>query len=52
MEKTVTNDLLLGTGFGARANIFGFPLKFDLAWNYNFDKFSSPKYYISLGYNF
>jgi len=50
--KTVTNDLLLGTGFGARANIFGFPLKFDLAWNYNFDKFSSPKYYISLGYNF
>jgi outer membrane protein assembly factor BamA len=47
-----TNDLLIGTGFGARANLFGFPFKFDVAWNYNLNKFSSPKYYISLGYNF
>ena len=47
-----TKDLLIGTGLGARANLFGFPFKFDVAWNYNLDKFSSPKYYISLGYDF
>ncbi|MEO6695964.1 MAG: biopolymer transporter Tol [Ignavibacteria bacterium] len=50
--KVRTNDLLLGTGFGARANVFGFPFKFDVAWSYDLDKFSKPKYYISLGYNF
>ncbi|MEO8446035.1 MAG: biopolymer transporter Tol [bacterium] len=50
--KIQTNDLLLGTGFGARANLFGFPFMFDVAWNYNLNKFSSPKYYISLGYDF
>ncbi|MBK8982806.1 MAG: PD40 domain-containing protein [Ignavibacteria bacterium] len=49
---TETNDLLMGTGFGTRANLLGFPFKFDIAWNYNLNKFSSPKYYISLGYNF
>ncbi|HMQ68476.1 MAG TPA: biopolymer transporter Tol [Ignavibacteria bacterium] len=47
-----TKDLLVGTGLGARANLFGFPFKFDVAWRYDLDKFSSPKYYISLGYDF
>jgi len=47
-----TKDLLIGTGLGARANLFGFPFKFDVAWRYDLDKFSSPKYYISLGYDF
>ncbi len=47
-----TNDLLLGTGFGARANMFGFPFMLDIAWSYDLDKFSAPKYYISLGYDF
>lgn len=50
--KVQTNDLLLGTGFGTRASLFGFPFMFDVAWNYNLNKFSSPKYYISLGYDF
>jgi len=50
--STETENLLIGTGFGARANLFGFPFKFDVAWNYNLNKFSSPKYYISLGYDF
>lgn len=50
--KVQTNDLLLGTGVGARANLFGFPFMFDVAWSYNLNKFSSPKYYISLGYDF
>ncbi len=47
-----TNDLLLGTGFGTRLNLLGFPFMFDIAWNYNLNKFSSPKYYFSLGYDF
>ena len=50
--STQTEDLLMGTGLGARANLLGFPFKFDVAWNYNLNKFSSPKYYISLGYDF
>ncbi len=50
--STQTDNLLMGTGLGARANLFGFPFKFDVAWNYNLNKFSAPKYYISLGYNF
>ncbi|MBS1550999.1 MAG: PD40 domain-containing protein [Bacteroidetes bacterium] len=50
--KVKTNDLLLGTGLGARANLFGFPVMFDLAWSYDLNKFSSPKYYISFGYDF
>jgi Tol biopolymer transport system component len=47
-----TNDLLLGTGLGARTFLFNFPVRFDVAWGYNLHKFSKPKYYISLGYNF
>ncbi|MBK8551790.1 MAG: hypothetical protein IPL53_12285 [Ignavibacteria bacterium] len=50
--STQTDNLLLGTGLGARANLFGFPFKFDVAWRYNLNKFSSPKYYFSLGYDF
>src|SRR4030095_3365581 len=42
--KAVTNDLLLATGIGARANLFGFPFMLDIAWAYNLDKFSAPKY--------
>ncbi len=50
--NTVTQDLLLGTGVGARAYVFGFPLRLDVAWNYNLESWSKPKYYISLGYDF
>jgi Tol biopolymer transport system component len=47
-----TNDLLLGMGFGTRLNFLNFPVMFDVAWSYNLQKFSKPKYYISLGYDF
>ena len=47
-----TGDLLIGTGLGARMILFGLPLKFDVAWSYNGDTFSEPKYYISLGGDF
>lgn len=49
--KIVTNDLLVGTGVGLRVYLF-FLWKLDVAWSYDLDKFSEPKYYISLGLDF
>jgi outer membrane protein assembly factor BamA len=49
--KIITNDLLLGTGVGLRVYLL-FLWKFDVAWSYDLDKFSEPKYYISLGLDF
>ncbi len=51
LDKTVTKDLLIGTGFGARI-YFMFLWKFDVAWTYNLENFSGPKYYISIGLDF
>lgn len=48
----VSKDLLMGTGVGTRLYFLYFLLRFDVAWAYNFDKFSAPKYYISLGADF
>ncbi|MFA6541513.1 MAG: biopolymer transporter Tol [Bacteroidota bacterium] len=48
----VTQDLLVGTGFGMRMILFGLPLKIDVAWSYNYANFSPPKYYFSLGGDF
>jgi len=49
---TRTRDLLMGTGVGTRIALFGMPFKFDVAWNYDLNKFSSPKYYFSLALDF
>jgi Tol biopolymer transport system component len=51
-NKVVTRDLLMGTGIGTRIALFGMPFKFDVAWNYDLQKFSSPKYYFSLALDF
>ena len=48
----VTQDLLIGTGFGVRMFLFGLPFKFDVAWSYMVNNFSMPKYYFSLGGDF
>ena len=48
---TVTKHLLIGTGFGARV-YFIFLWKFDVAWAYNLQRFSKPKFYISMGLDF
>lgn len=45
-------DLLVGTGFGARFFFFGFPLRIDVAWNYNGSGFSEPMWYFSIGPEF
>jgi hypothetical protein len=39
-------------GTGARVLFLFFLLRFDVAWAWNVDGFSSPKYYFSLGADF
>ncbi|MCX6149221.1 MAG: biopolymer transporter Tol [Ignavibacteriales bacterium] len=51
-DKMMTKDMLLGTGFGARMYFLYFLLRFDVAWSYNLDSFSRPKYYFSIGADF
>jgi Tol biopolymer transport system component len=48
----VSRDLLMGMGTGARIFFLGFLLRFDVAWAWNVDSFSPPKYYLSLGTDF
>ena len=50
--STITNDLLVGMGVGTRVFFMYFPLKFDVAWRYNLQRFSRPIYYISIGADF
>jgi Tol biopolymer transport system component len=50
--NVVSRDLLMGMGTGARIFFLAFLLRFDVAWAWNVDSFSPPKYYISLGADF
>lgn len=43
------NDLLAGTGYGVRTVLLGFLLKLDVAWSFNLQATSQPKYYFSVG---
>jgi len=45
-------DLKVGFGYGARANLGFFILKFDSAWRTDLSQVSKPKYYFSLGAEF
>ncbi|MCL4550913.1 MAG: peptidase MA family metallohydrolase [Bacteroidetes bacterium] len=47
----VTKDMLLGTGVGFRVYML-FLWRIDIAWKYNLDGFSKPRYYVSLGLDF
>jgi len=49
--NTVTKDLLIGTGVGFRM-YFIFLWRMDIAWKYNIDSFSEPRYYFSIGVDF
>ena len=42
-------DLLTGMGTGMRVYLLGFLVRFDVAWAFDLQSFSPPKYYISLG---
>ncbi|MGA8263497.1 MAG: hypothetical protein WB779_03560, partial [Ignavibacteriaceae bacterium] len=48
----VTNDLLMGTGVGARIIIFSFLLRYDVGWGYDVKGFTSPTHYLSIGIDF
>ncbi len=50
--NTVTKDLLMGMGTGARVFFLGFLVRLDVAWAWYWNGFSEPKYYISLGADF
>jgi len=50
--NTVTQDLLVGTGTGMRVYLLGMLLKIDVAWKFNYQSFSEPRYYFSLGADF
>lgn len=47
-----TKDLLIGMGLGARVVFLGLPLRFDIAWNYNWGSLSKPVFYVCLGPEF
>ena len=48
----LSKGMLVGTGFGARSYVIFFLLRFDVAWAYDFESFSKPKYYFSIGVDF
>jgi hypothetical protein len=48
-NATTSSDLLSGTGFGVRAVVLGFLLKMDVAWAFNWQNFTTPIYYFSIG---
>jgi len=50
--NVITKDLLIGMGVGARVFFLNFLVKYDVGWAYNFNGFSSPIHYISLGADF
>jgi Tol biopolymer transport system component len=50
--RVVSRDLLMGMGTGARIFFLAFLVKFDVAWTWNLNSFSPPKYYFSLGTDF
>ena len=49
---TISRDLLMGMGTGARIYVLAFLIRFDVAWSWNVKGFSSPKYYFSFGADF
>lgn len=50
--KTVAQNLLTGMGFGTRIYFMSFLVRMDMAWAYNYDSFSEPIFYFSLGTDF
>jgi Tol biopolymer transport system component len=49
---TKLKDIKAGFGFGPRANLGFLVLKYDIAWQTDFDSVSKPRHYLSLGAEF
>jgi Tol biopolymer transport system component len=50
--KEVLDDLLVGTGFGLRTILLGYPLRLDWAWPYTGRGFGDRQVYFSIGLDF
>ncbi|MCU0372811.1 MAG: biopolymer transporter Tol [Ignavibacteria bacterium] len=50
--SSVFKDLLFSTGVGSRIVFLGFPIRLDIAWRYNMQRFSAPEYMFSLGLDY
>ncbi|MFO7445960.1 MAG: peptidase MA family metallohydrolase [Ignavibacteriaceae bacterium] len=50
--SVVAKDLLMGTGVGARVFFLYFLVRMDVAWAYDVEGFTKPKFYLSLGADF
>jgi hypothetical protein len=48
----VFKDFFSGMGFGIRAGFFGLLWRIDVAWKYDYNTFSRPRYYWSFGLDF
>ncbi len=52
MVTNFKNPFLAGYGLGARTLLLGYYVKFDVAWGVEDYVVTSPKYYLTLGYDF
>jgi len=50
--KRVPADMIFSSGTGVRSYLLGLPVKLDIAWSYNYTKWSKPRYMFSLGFDF
>ena len=50
--KRYVRDIVTGFGYGIRANVYLFLLRFDATWRTDFDGVSKPIYYWSVGLDF
>lgn len=47
-----TGDILLSAGYGLRTILLGLPFRFDVGFPFDGDRFNSPVYHFSLGFDF
>ncbi|RMF63896.1 MAG: hypothetical protein D6746_02410, partial [Bacteroidetes bacterium] len=50
--RRVLDDLLVGTGFGFRALLLGYPIRLDLAWPFDGRSFGPRNVYFSIGFDY
>jgi hypothetical protein len=48
----VFDDLYVGVGTGLRSVVLGYPLRLDVAWPYDGNRFGKRQYYFSIGLDF
>ncbi len=50
--RRLLDDLLIGTGFGLRTLLLGYPVRIDFAWPFDGRSFGDRRTYISIGFDF